>query len=94
MNPGLGRNFETMDPLEWLARMADHIPDAGKHRTHFYGFYASRVRASRRETEASDVPAEPAPAKRRCSPSWARLTMPSTGLCRRGTRHPLGWRRS
>jgi hypothetical protein len=73
MDPRLGRNFEAMDPLEWLARMADHIPDAGKHRTHFYGFYASRVRASRRETETSDVPAEPAPAKRRCSPSWARL---------------------
>ena len=73
MNPRLGRNFEAMDPLEWLARMADHIPDAGKHRTHFYGFYASRVRASRRQTEASDAPAEPAPAKRRCSPSWARL---------------------
>jgi hypothetical protein len=46
MNPRLGRNFEAMDPLEWLARMADHIPDAGKHRTHFYGFYASRVRVS------------------------------------------------
>ena len=25
MNPGLGRNFEAMDPLEWLARMVDHI---------------------------------------------------------------------
>ena len=70
MNPSLGRNFEAMDSLEWLARMADHIPDAGRHRTHFYGFYASRVRASRRETEASDV--EPT-TKRRCSPSWARL---------------------
>jgi hypothetical protein len=33
INPSLGRNFEAMDPLEWLARMADHIPDAGKHRT-------------------------------------------------------------
>src|SRR5712691_10723473 len=53
MNPSLGRNFEAMDPLEWLARLADQIPDTGKHRTHFYGFYASRVRASRRETEAS-----------------------------------------
>ena len=72
MNPGLGRSLEAMDPLEWLARMADHIPDAGKHRTHFHGFYASRVRASRRQTEASDVPAEPT-TKRRCPPSWARL---------------------
>jgi len=52
--------------------MADHIPDPGKHRTHFYGFYASQVRASRRETEASDVPTEPT-TKRRCPPSWARL---------------------
>lgn len=33
MNPFLGRNFEAMDPLEWLARLADHIPDTGKHRT-------------------------------------------------------------
>jgi hypothetical protein len=37
MNPGLGRNLEALDPLEWLARMADHIPDPGKHRTLFYG---------------------------------------------------------
>jgi hypothetical protein len=29
MNPALGRNFEAMDPLEWLARLADHIPDPG-----------------------------------------------------------------
>src|SRR5216684_4508713 len=25
MNPFLGRNFEALDPLEWLARMSDHI---------------------------------------------------------------------
>jgi len=35
MNPALGRNFEAMDPLEWLARLADHIPDPLRHRTHF-----------------------------------------------------------
>ena len=33
MNPALGRNFEAMDPLEWLARLADHIPDPLRHRT-------------------------------------------------------------
>jgi hypothetical protein len=37
MNPSLGRNFEALDPLEWLARMSDHIPDPGQHRTVFYG---------------------------------------------------------
>jgi hypothetical protein len=54
MNPFLGRNFEAMNPLTWLARMADHIPDTGRHRTHLYGFYASRVRAARREKEGSN----------------------------------------
>ena len=91
MNPALGRNFEAMDPLEWLARMADHIPDAGKHRTHFYGFYASRVRSSRRETNASDVLAEPT-TKRRCPPSWARLISKvyhADPLVCRGCRGPL-----
>ena len=33
MNPSLGRNFEALDPLEWLARLSDHIPDPGQHRT-------------------------------------------------------------
>jgi hypothetical protein len=27
MNPSLERNFGALDPLEWLARMSDHIPD-------------------------------------------------------------------
>jgi len=30
MNPSLGRKFEALDPLEWLARMSDHIPDPGR----------------------------------------------------------------
>jgi hypothetical protein len=41
MNPALGRNFEALNPLEWLARMSDHIPDPGQHRTIFYGEYSS-----------------------------------------------------
>ena len=73
MNSFVDRNFEAMDPLEWLAHLADHIPDPGKHRTHPYGFYASRVRASRTEKEGSELRAEAAPTKRRCPPSWARL---------------------
>jgi hypothetical protein len=49
MNSGLGRNFQAMDPLEWLARMADHIPDPGKHRTLLYGVYSNRARGGRAE---------------------------------------------
>jgi hypothetical protein len=33
MNPSLGRDFEALDPLEWLASMSDLIPDRGQHRT-------------------------------------------------------------
>jgi hypothetical protein len=51
INPSLGRNFEAMDPLEWLARLADHIPDPGRHRTHFYAHYANRVRGERPSEE-------------------------------------------
>jgi hypothetical protein len=47
MNPSLGRNFEALDPLEWLARMSDHIPDPGQHRTLFYGEHANRTRCVR-----------------------------------------------
>ena len=64
-----------MDPLEWLARMAaDHIPDPGKHRTHFYAYYANRVRGERaREEPGAGEHDEPPAKKRRCSASWARL---------------------
>jgi len=51
MNPSLGRNFEAMDPLEWLARLSDHIPDPGQHRTLFYGEYSSRVSGRGEPTE-------------------------------------------
>ncbi len=70
-NPTLGQNFVAMDPLEWLARLSDHIPDPGKHRTLAYGHYANRVRGERaaKEPGAQDKPAK----KRRGGPSWARL---------------------
>ena len=67
MNPSLGRNFEAMDPLEWLARMADHIPDPGKHRTHFYAYYAKRTRGSGTDKTTPPLvvdPAVPAPRER------------------------------
>jgi hypothetical protein len=69
MNPSLGRNFEAMDPLEWLARMSDHIPDPGQHRTLFYAEYSNRVHHDVPEAQAGSAP-EP---RRRCSPRWARL---------------------
>ena len=49
-----------MDPREWLARMADHIPDPGKHRTLFYSDYANRVRGDRAAEEPREGKVEDA----------------------------------
>jgi hypothetical protein len=47
---------ETVDPLEFLARVLVHIPDKGHVTTRYYGWYTNRPRGMRR-------PAEPAPAE-------------------------------
>jgi hypothetical protein len=73
MNPSLGRNFEAMDPLEWLARMADHIPDPGQHRTILYGEYANRTRGARQRSEPGLATAPAESPRQPCSPTWARL---------------------
>ena len=57
-----------MDPLEWLARLADHIPDPGRHRTHFYAHYANRARGQRPGEGALVHAGEvDPPPRRRCS---------------------------
>jgi hypothetical protein len=73
-NPALGQNFVAMDPLEWLARLCDHIPDPGRHRTLFYAHYANRSRGGRCPEGAAEATLGEEPRKRRrCSASWARL---------------------
>jgi hypothetical protein len=86
MNPSLGRNFEALDPLEWLARMSDHIPDPGHHRTLFHGEYSNRVRGSGQPNEA-EAGQEPG-TRRRCPPSWARLIAKEQG---EGWGVPASW---
>lgn len=73
MTPLLGRNFEAMDPLEWLARLSDHIPDPGQHRTLFYGEYSNRTRGSTEPAAPDEAVADAQKPRKRCSPRWARL---------------------
>jgi hypothetical protein len=60
-----------MDPLEWLARISDHIPDPGQHRTIFYGEYSSRARAGCQplEPDATSTTADHPPSRRRIGTS-------------------------
>jgi hypothetical protein len=62
-----------MDPLEWLARMSDHIPDAEQHGTLFYGEYTNRVRGVRQPLEPDGALAAAYPPPKRCSSSRTRL---------------------
>ena len=63
-NPRSAQNFVAMDPLEWLARITDHIPDPGRHRRLFYAYYANRVRGERAAREPGAEPARDKPQKK------------------------------
>ncbi len=68
---------ETLDVLEFLARVASHIPNKSQVLHRYYGWYASRTRGIRRRAGTEEQPpvyAEPVPvplheARRR----WAEL---------------------
>ncbi len=67
---------ETVDPLEFLARVLVHIPDKGHVTTRYYGWYANRPRGMR-GTAAAAVPPAIVPAPRlaptEASRRWAAL---------------------
>jgi hypothetical protein len=69
---------ETVDPLEFLARLTAHIPNKHQVLTRYYGYYANRVRGARRRREpptgAPPVVVEPMPLPRReARRRWAEL---------------------
>jgi hypothetical protein len=51
---------EKLDPLEFLARIVTHIPDKRQVLTRYYGWYANRVRGTRKklagEANAAEQP--------------------------------------
>ena len=51
---------ETVDPLEFLARVLVHIPDTGHVTTRYYGWYANRLRGRRGKAEAAAADGPPA----------------------------------
>jgi hypothetical protein len=80
---GTRRNFQILDPLEFLAEFTQHIPPKGAHLIRYYGWYSNKARGMRRGTRlrvaaeaaatASGEPAAPAPARSRASQTWAML---------------------
>jgi len=80
VHPRHQANFRVFDPLEFLAEVSTHIPDAHAKTTLFYGWYSNRTRGYRkRHGLLGDVlPADPAADESNGTPlevrrSWARL---------------------
>ncbi len=80
VHPRHQANFRVFDPLDFLAEVSAHIPDAHEKTTLFYGWYSNRTRGYRKRHgllgEVRTV--EPAPDKDARGPlemrrSWARL---------------------
>jgi hypothetical protein len=81
---GTQRNFQILDPLEFLAEFTQHIPPKGAHLIRYYGWYSNKARGLRRKqaeaaaaaeppTAAAAVDAASVPVRRRASQTWAML---------------------
>jgi len=58
-HPGLGRNFEITDPLEWIARITAHIPRKGAKQVIYYGSYSQAWRGRERRQGISSTGSVP-----------------------------------
>jgi len=79
---GLGPRGHTFEPVEFLARLLQHVPEPRLHQVRYYGHYSNVSRARRQEDAkdspravvgASAVPEPTAAQRRRLRRSWAQL---------------------
>ena len=80
MAAGAKRNFQILDPLDFLAEFTQHIPPKGSHLIRYSGWYSSKSRGLRNKAEAEAVSAESSKpsnsstaSRARCSKTWAML---------------------
>jgi hypothetical protein len=71
---GTQRNFQILDPLEFLAELTQHMPPKGAHLIRYCGWYSNKARGMRRKqveaaATASGESAAPVPARRRATQS-------------------------
>jgi len=82
VHPATGADSLTLDPLEMLARLCQHIPPPGFHLTRLYGAYANRTRGARARRgggaghvrfDHDEEPDALTPSQRERRRQWARL---------------------
>lgn len=79
--PGLsGRDVETFDPAEFLARVIMHISESRRHLVRYYGWYSNVLRGKRRRDEEGVPELNESPGKGEDGPdaramrrAWAQL---------------------
>ena len=69
MNPVLKKNFAVFPVLDWIATLAEHIPDKGEQLLRYYGYYSNVSRGKRKSYIAAPSIAAPQrrPALRECA---------------------------
>ena len=55
LNPGLGRNFQVFDPLEFLATLTIHIPAKYKHTVLYFGWYSQAAMGKRKKVKTLKI---------------------------------------
>jgi hypothetical protein len=70
-----GAELETMDYLEFIARVTSHIPDKGQVMVRYYGLYANAHRGKVRKASQAPSPLRIIEEEPRCIPSkgWAEM---------------------
>ena len=62
LRPGMRRNYQVFDPLDFLASVTQHIPNKGEHQIRYYGWYSNKsrgMRADKPKTTYNDYIEEP-----------------------------------
>ena len=74
--PGIARNFQVFDPLDFIAELTQHIPDARTHLVRYFGFYSNKSRGMRAKAARGSVvktDASQAPSSGKARRRWAAL---------------------
>src|SRR3990172_5677020 len=79
-NPGIKRNFEAMDSLEWLAKVMSQIPDRHEKGLTYTGWYSSVVRSVRKKKAPAPFKADIPLSQRKSRRAWARLIRKAFGV--------------
>jgi hypothetical protein len=77
LRPGMRRNYQVFDPLDFLASVTQHIPNKGDYLLRYYGWYSNKKRGMRNGVaegeQAADKPDELSEYQIKCRITWAAL---------------------